>query len=89
MAPSDYLPYFKKKRVGLVVRLNKRNYDENDFIKNRIIHLEQVYLDGSCPPMNILQRVLQEFESVPSNEAFAVHCKAGLGRTWDAPEPSV
>ena len=81
LAPSDYLPYFKKKRVGLVVRLNKRNYDENDFIKNGIKHLEQVYLDGSCPPMNILQRVLQEFESVPSNQAFAVHCKAGLGRT--------
>mmetsp|Transcript_40190 Transcript_40190/g.97082 ORF Transcript_40190/g.97082 Transcript_40190/m.97082 type:complete len:541 (+) Transcript_40190:676-2298(+) len=81
LAPADYIPYFKKKKVGLVVRLNKKNYEEQDFIDAGIQHLEQYYLDGSCPPMKILQKVLAEFESVKSDEAFAVHCKAGLGRT--------
>lgn len=81
MAPSDYIPYFKSRNVGLVVRLNKKNYNEEEFVDAGIDHLEQFYLDGSCPPMRILQRVLQGFEAVPSDKAFAVHCKAGLGRT--------
>jgi cell division cycle 14 len=81
LAPADYIPYFKSRNVSLVVRLNKKNYHENDFVSAGIDHLEQFYLDGSCPPMRILQRVLQAFEAVPSGKAFAVHCKAGLGRT--------
>lgn len=81
LAPSDYIPYFKSKNVGLVVRLNKKNYNEEDFLDAGIDHLDQFYLDGSCPPMTILQRVLSAFEAVPKDKAFAVHCKAGLGRT--------
>jgi len=81
LAPSDYIPYFQKKNVGLVVRLNKRMYDEAEFQRAGIQHLEQFYLDGSCPPMKILDRVVSSFEAVPANQAFAVHCKAGLGRT--------
>mmetsp|Transcript_18482 Transcript_18482/g.32611 ORF Transcript_18482/g.32611 Transcript_18482/m.32611 type:complete len:490 (+) Transcript_18482:223-1692(+) len=81
LAPSDYIPYFQKNKVSLVVRLNKKNYEEQDFINAGIQHLDQFYLDGSCPPMKILQRVLAAFEAVPRDQAFAVHCKAGLGRT--------
>ncbi|CAB9501748.1 specificity protein phosphatase CDC14C [Seminavis robusta] len=81
LAPSDYIPYFKKKHVSLVVRLNRKAYHEEDFQKAGINHLEQFYVDGSCPPMKILDRVVEGFESVPVGEAFAVHCKAGLGRT--------
>jgi len=67
--------------VGLVVRLNKKCYDESDFTKVGIDHFEQYYLDGSCPPMKILQKVVEAFENVPADKAIAVHCKAGLGRT--------
>jgi len=81
LTPSDYIPYFRRKNVGLVVRLNKKCYDEDEFRKAGIMHVEQYYLDGSCPPMKILQKVLSAFEAVPQNKAFAVHCKAGLGRT--------
>lgn len=81
LAPSDYIPYFKKKNVGLVVRLNRKAYNEGDFTKAGIDHLEQVYTDGSCPPTNILDRVIEGFDCVPADKAFAVHCKAGLGRT--------
>jgi len=81
LSPADYIPYFQSRNVGLVVRLNKKNYNEQDFLSAGIGHLDQFYLDGSCPPMEILQRVLQAFEDVPQNKAFAVHCKAGLGRT--------
>lgn len=81
LAPSDYIPYFKDRNVGLVIRLNKKCYEENDFIDAGIQHLEQYYLDGSCPTLSILQNVLSAMEAVPSDKAFAVHCKAGLGRT--------
>ncbi|CAJ1932790.1 unnamed protein product [Cylindrotheca closterium] len=81
LAPSDYIPYFQKRNVGLVVRLNKKMYEEQDFIRAGIQHLHQFYIDGSCPPMDILQNVVRSFEEVPKGKAFAVHCKAGLGRT--------
>jgi len=81
LTPSDYIPYFQSKNVGMVVRLNKKLYEENEFRHVGIEHVEHYYLDGSCPTMPILQQVLKDFESVPPNKAFAVHCKAGLGRT--------
>lgn len=81
LAPADYIPYFLEKKVSLVVRLNKKAYHEEDFVEAGINHVEAFFLDGSCPPMSILHGVVEAFESVPVDEAFAVHCKAGLGRT--------
>ena len=81
LTPADYVPYFKERNVDLVVRLNKKCYNEDDFTTNGIRHFEQYYLDGSCPPMAVLDRVIAAFETVPADKAFAVHCKAGLGRT--------
>lgn len=81
LAPADYIPYFQRRNVGLVVRLNKKMYNEQDFVNAGIQHLEAFFLDGSCPSMNILMKVVSAFEAVPQNKAFAVHCKAGLGRT--------
>jgi Dual specificity phosphatase, catalytic domain len=56
-------------------------YNEQDFMDAGIDHLEAFFLDGSCPSMEILQTVIHAFEHVPADKAFAVHCKAGLGRT--------
>jgi len=81
LSPENYIDYFRKNGVGLVVRLNKKMYEENDFIRSGIHHFHQFYTDGSCPPMDILQTVIRAFEKVDPNKAFAVHCKAGLGRT--------
>jgi cell division cycle 14 len=81
LTPAHYIPYFKEHKVDLVVRLNKKCYDEQDFVNAGIRHFEQYYLDGSCPPIKTLDSILEAFESVPSDKAFAVHCKAGLGRT--------
>lgn len=81
LSPNDYIPYFVQNKVSLVVRLNKKAYHEEDFVEAGINHVEAFFLDGSCPPMKILQGVVEAFESVPQDEAFAVHCKAGLGRT--------
>ncbi len=81
LTPADYIPYFQRKNVGLVVRLNKKQYDENQFRSAGIEHFEQYYLDGSCPTYDILEKIVAAFETVPADKGFAVHCKAGLGRT--------
>mmetsp|Transcript_15358 Transcript_15358/g.48972 ORF Transcript_15358/g.48972 Transcript_15358/m.48972 type:complete len:456 (-) Transcript_15358:223-1590(-) len=79
LVPEDYIPYFRKTGVKLVIRLNKKCYDEQRFVRAGIKHLDLFYLDGSNPPLHILQKFLEACEAEPG--AIAVHCKAGLGRT--------
>lgn len=77
--PEDYIPYFKKNNVQLVVRLNHPCYNAQKFVKNGIDHIDLIFTDGSNPPSNILAKFLKKCEDTPG--AIAVHCKAGLGRT--------
>ena len=78
LTPQDYIEYFLDHEVDLVVRLNKKVYSEAYFEDAGIHHYEQYYPDGSCPPMKVLHKILEQFEK---SNVFAVHCKAGLGRT--------
>lgn len=79
LCPDDYISYFKRKNVTLVVRLNKKYYDAKKFTSQGIDHLDLYFLDGSNPPDAILAKFLSKSEETPG--AVAVHCKAGLGRT--------
>lgn len=79
LCPDDYVPYFKRRNVGLVVRLNKKYYDAKKFTNHGIKHVELYFLDGSNPPDSILNKFISLSEETPG--AVAVHCKAGLGRT--------
>ena len=79
LCPDDYVNYFKRKNVQLVIRLNKKYYDAKRFTNHGIEHMELYFLDGSNPPDHLLARFLDKVESTPG--AVAVHCKAGLGRT--------
>lgn len=79
LCPDDYIPYFKRKNVTLVIRLNKKYYDAKRFTSHGINHMELYFLDGSNPPDSILAKFLTACEDTPG--AVAVHCKAGLGRT--------
>lgn len=79
LVPEDYIPYFKKRNVTLVIRLNKKYYDERRFTRAGIKHVDLYYLDGSTPPEHILQKFIEICEG--NKGAIAVHCKAGLGRT--------
>jgi cell division cycle 14 len=65
--------------VTLVVRLNKPQYDKQKFVKAGIKHLDLYFLDGSCPPDDIVDKFLEAAEK--EKGAIAIHCKAGLGRT--------
>jgi len=77
--PEDYVPIFRDAGIGLVVRLNKKQYDRRRFIDHGIKHVDLYFLDGSCPSREIIGKFLHITENEPG--AVAVHCKAGLGRT--------
>eukprot|EP00929_Paragymnodinium_shiwhaense_P108829 TRINITY_DN75177_c0_g1_i1.p1 TRINITY_DN75177_c0_g1~~TRINITY_DN75177_c0_g1_i1.p1 ORF type:complete len:456 (+),score=89.67 TRINITY_DN75177_c0_g1_i1:100-1467(+) len=77
--PEDYVGLFNEANVGLVVRLNQKQYDENRFTRHGIRHSDMYFPDGSCPPPALVNRFLEAAES--ESGAIAVHCKAGLGRT--------
>jgi len=77
--PEDYARVFKKLNVGLVVRLNKKQYDRSRFIDAGIKHVDLYFKDGSCPSQEIISKFLHIVEREPS--AVGIHCKAGLGRT--------
>eukprot|EP00397_Hematodinium_sp_SG-2012_P013188 GEMP01013383.1.p1 GENE.GEMP01013383.1~~GEMP01013383.1.p1 ORF type:complete len:399 (+),score=78.49 GEMP01013383.1:196-1392(+) len=77
--PADYVPLFKSAGIGMVIRLNKKTYSRQQFVKNGIKHVDLYYLDGSCPSPEIISKFFDVAENEP--RPIAIHCKAGLGRT--------
>jgi len=77
--PENFVPVFREADIGLVVRLNRIQYDARRFIDKGIKHVDLYFQDGSCPSQAIIDKFLRITESHPN--AVAVHCKAGLGRT--------
>lgn len=83
-AASSYVGIFKHLKVTKVVRLNDPKYDQRAFTNNGIQHEDLIFIDGSVPPQNIVDRFVkgcEEHFATPNAGAIAVHCKAGLGRT--------
>ena len=76
--PEDYAPLFKTLNIPAVVRLNNKTYEAERFIQKGIRHYDLYFLDGSVPSDNIIKEFLRIAEK---ENALAVHCKAGLGRT--------
>jgi cell division cycle 14 len=77
-SPKDYLPIFKQLGVTAVIRLNTKTYNAKGFTNEGIKHYDMFFKDGTSPPMEIVEEFLKVVES---DDVFAVHCKAGLGRT--------
>ena len=63
LCPDDYVPYFKRKNVNLVVRLNKKYYDCKKFTNQGIGHIDLYFIDGSNPPDAILSKFLSLCEA--------------------------
>jgi hypothetical protein len=57
LRPEDYITYFKRKNVALVVRLNKPYYDAKKFTSQGIDHME-LYFIGECCAHAVLVFVL-------------------------------
>jgi cell division cycle 14 len=77
--PSDLIEPFKQKGITHVVRLCERLYDERVLTRAGFRHTEMFFDDGACPPVGIRDRFLRV---VNGNDVVALHCRAGIGRTY-------
>ncbi|OHT12135.1 Protein-tyrosine phosphatase containing protein [Tritrichomonas foetus] len=77
--PNDLVPVFKGFKITRIIRLTNKIYDETIFMKNGFKFTELFFEDGTTPPEHILKRFL---ELMQSDDVIALHCKAGLGRTF-------
>ena len=77
--PYDIVPVFKELGITRIIRLNNKTYEENIFKEAGFIHTELFFPDGTNPPPQILQQFLSIIEGP---DVVALHCKAGLGRTY-------
>jgi cell division cycle 14 len=48
LRPEDYITYFKRRNVALVVRLNKPYYDAKKFTTQGIDHMELYFIGEYC-----------------------------------------
>eukprot|EP00345_Euplotes_harpa_P007550 CAMPEP_0168318382 /NCGR_PEP_ID=MMETSP0213-20121227/446_1 /TAXON_ID=151035 /ORGANISM="Euplotes harpa, Strain FSP1.4" /LENGTH=94 /DNA_ID=CAMNT_0008319439 /DNA_START=376 /DNA_END=656 /DNA_ORIENTATION=+ len=60
--PEDYCPIFKEFGIGLVVRLNKKRYDEKIFKNDGFNFLDIPFEDGTIPPDDIVKKFLENAE---------------------------
>eukprot|EP00404_Azadinium_spinosum_P060575 CAMPEP_0180705082 /NCGR_PEP_ID=MMETSP1038_2-20121128/7490_1 /TAXON_ID=632150 /ORGANISM="Azadinium spinosum, Strain 3D9" /LENGTH=395 /DNA_ID=CAMNT_0022736939 /DNA_START=76 /DNA_END=1260 /DNA_ORIENTATION=+ len=77
--PEDYADKFRDAGIGLIVRLNDKQYDRRRFTDHGFRHVDLYFMDGSCPPEDIMSKFMHICEN--EQGGIAVHCKAGLGRT--------
>ncbi|KAK4506823.1 hypothetical protein PRZ48_000556 [Zasmidium cellare] len=80
---KNVLVHFAERRIGLVVRLNSELYSPSYFTALGIKHMDMIFDDGTCPPLNLVRTFVNLAHGVINKQkkGIAVHCKAGLGRT--------
>lgn len=80
---KNVLSHFTERNIGLVVRLNSELYSPSYFTALGIKHLDMIFDDGTCPPLNLVRKFvdLAHQTITVKRRGIAVHCKAGLGRT--------
>ncbi|KAI5369993.1 Putative tyrosine-protein phosphatase CDC14 [Septoria linicola] len=80
---KNVLTHFAQRGIGLVVRLNSELYSPSYFTALGIKHLDMIFDDGTCPPLNLVKKFINLAHQMinEKGKGIAVHCKAGLGRT--------
>ncbi|KAI9709296.1 MAG: cell division control protein 14 [Bogoriella megaspora] len=80
---KNVLSHFAERKIGLVVRLNSELYSPSYFTALGIKHLDMIFDDGTCPPLNLVRKFVNLAHDTINikRRGIAVHCKAGLGRT--------
>lgn len=80
---KNVLTHFSERGIGLVVRLNSELYSPSYFTALGIKHLDMIFDDGTCPPLNLVRKFINLAHEMITvrRKGIAVHCKAGLGRT--------
>jgi cell division cycle 14 len=75
----DLVPIFRGIGVTHVIRLNTQFYDAGVFRAAGLAHTELFFPDGEAPSQAILEAF---FAIMDSDDVVAMHCKAGIGRTF-------
>jgi cell division cycle 14 len=76
---EDLLPVFQVLGITHVIRLNSQFYDAGLFKNAGYSHTDLFFPDGEAPP----ERIVSEFLKImDGNDVVAIHCKAGIGRTF-------
>lgn len=77
------LAHFRRRKVGLVVRLNSELYSPSYFAALGMTHMDMIFDDGTCPSLKLVRKFVGLAHNMINVEqrGIAVHCKAGLGRT--------
>ena len=78
-SPQELCPIFKEMKINHIVRLCNRLYDEQHFKRHGFKHSDLFFIDGTVPPPQIREQFLDIMET---QDIIALHCKAGLGRTY-------
>ncbi|KAJ5185270.1 hypothetical protein N7491_006859 [Penicillium cf. griseofulvum] len=80
---KNVLAHFHQRNIGLVVRLNSELYCPSYFTAMGIAHIDMIFEDGTCPPLQLVRRFIKMAHEMITikKKGIAVHCKAGLGRT--------
>jgi cell division cycle 14 len=78
--PAEIVPAGKEFQVDAIIRLNNPTYDEQVFRDAGFTHLELYFADDTVPPDPIV--TLRFLDIVEGPSAVALHCKAGLERTY-------
>jgi len=85
--PSNYkfdniISELKKKKIKNIIRLNNEDsYDKKLFEDNDIIVHDLYFEDMTTPSIDIIKKFLNIISNYSVEEIFAIHCKAGIGRT--------
>jgi cell division cycle 14 len=77
--PAEIIPKFKQMGINHVIRVSKPFYDPAVFTEAGIRHTEMYFVDGSVPSPDLVKRFL---DIMASDDVIALHCQAGLGRTY-------
>lgn len=79
---NNVINELKKQNIKNIIRLNGENaYDKSLFEKNNIIIHDLYFEDMTTPSLEIIKKFMNIISNHDINEIFAIHCKAGIGRT--------
>tara|TARA_B110000259_G_scaffold188391_1_gene246987 strand:+ start:6212 stop:7177 length:966 start_codon:yes stop_codon:yes gene_type:complete len=85
--PSNYdlnntITELNKLKIKNIIRLNgESSYDKKLFENNNIIIHDLYFEDMTTPSVDIIKKFMNIISSYDFTELFAIHCKAGIGRT--------
>ena len=85
--PSNYnlnntIIELNKLEIKNIIRLNEEySYDKKLFENNSIIIHDLYFEDMTTPSLDIIKKFMNIINTYDSTELFAIHCRAGIGRT--------